>query len=296
MLSCTSLTGPGGGDGSQRGRQVYDVVMIDEATQALEAECWIAILRAKKVILAGDHLQLPPTVKSITTSRSQSAKTKQSSPKSGNDKKKSTTKAGKAGASTSEKSKSKGEAKPAKPTKPTLEYTLFDRLLDLHGPGIKRMLNVQYRMNDMIMKFPSKELYEDKLVAHESVKEHLLCDLPGVEKTDETTVPIVFIDTSGCELRESSEGGSDNDFEVGESRYNEGEAEIVVEYIQKLTSSGLPPTSIAVITPYNGQVTLLTTLLRPTYPDLEIGSVDGFQGREKEAIVISLVRSNEKGE
>lgn len=108
------------------------MVIIDEASQALEAQCWVPLLRAKKVVLAGDHLQLPPTIKSLNSKS-------KSHPK--------------------EKKDEDGIIKGM-----TLEKTLFDRLLMIHGPGIKRMLTTQYRMHEKIMRFPSDELYESKLV------------------------------------------------------------------------------------------------------------------------------------
>ncbi|KAI9208347.1 P-loop containing nucleoside triphosphate hydrolase protein [Polychytrium aggregatum] len=251
----------------------FDTVLIDEATQALEPECWIAIMKAKRVILAGDHLQLPPTVKS------------------------------------QKKKDGKKTSKPGKPYVPTsLETTLFDRMLDLYGDTVKRMLTVQYRMHEAIMGFSSKELYKSKLVADPSVKERLLMDLDDVAETDETSVPLVFIDTAGCALFERVDGGSDTgegsngggpgklpDLS-GDSKFNEGEAQLVVKHVEGLVRAGVPDTEIAVISPYNAQVSYLKTLLSEAYPGMEIGSVDGFQGREKEAVVISLVRSNDQRE
>ncbi|KAL2920015.1 Vacuolar protein sorting-associated protein 41 [Polyrhizophydium stewartii] len=250
----------------------FDTVLIDEATQALEAECWIAILKGKRLVLAGDHLQLPPTVISVNSSSKVSGGKKP-------------------------KSKSSGP----KSSLPSLEYTLFDRLLDLHGTSIKRLLNVQYRMNERIMKFSSDELYEGKLVAHESVKDRLLTDIDGIEHTDDTTIPLLLVDTSGQEMHEMLEAddnaasGRGSDL-GGDSKLNRGEAEIVARHVNALVKAGVPATEIAVITPYNAQVNLLQAMLKETFPGLEIGSVDGFQGREKDAVVISLVRSNDEGE
>ncbi|KAJ5644557.1 hypothetical protein N7507_010568 [Penicillium longicatenatum] len=257
-----------GAGGHQLKNQNFDVVIIDEASQALEAQCWISLMSAEKVVLAGDHLQLPPTVKS-----------------------------------TNQKSKD-GPQKDAPEDKEllkgfSLERTLFDRLLALHGPGIKRMLTTQYRMHDMIMRFPSDELYESKLMAADSVKARLLVDLPyEVRGTDDTQEPLVFWDTQGGDFPEKTEDAeiSKKETLLGESKSNEMEALVVARHVDNLVDAGVRPEDIAVITPYNGQRALLSQMLREKYPGLELGSVDGFQGREKEAVVVSLVRSNEEHE
>jgi len=160
------------------------------------------------------------------------------------------------------------------------------------------MLKVQYRMHSQICEFPSKTLYSSKLIPHESVVSHLLCDLPDVrtkykeEDKEILGTPVVFFDTAGCEYYERLEGDGDEG-----SRCNENEATIVKNWVESLVGCGVRPSQIGVITPYQAQVTLLTSRLRPLYgPQLEIGSVDGMQGREKEAIIISLVRSNETRE
>ncbi|KAI8802126.1 DNA helicase [Cladochytrium replicatum] len=275
------------GSGSKKlMKENFDVVLIDEATQALEPECWIAMLKAKRVILAGDHLQLPPTVKSKPKKIKEikGSKAKKAEARKGSD--------------TSEASKADDSPKPGVVELPsTLESTLFDRMLKQHGNKIRKMLNIQYRMNEMIMKFSSKEFYEGKLTAHSSVKDHLLSDADKIKSTDETSVPVVFIDTAGCEMRERSE---EDDAPAGDdsaqSKYNEGEAELVVQYVEKLTSAGVNPSDIGIISPYNAQVTRLRNTLKEKYPQLEIDTVDGFQGREKEAIIVTLVRSNDKGE
>lgn len=104
--------------------------------------------------------------------------------------------------------------------------------------------------------------------------------------------PVVFFDTAGCEYFERLDGDGDEG-----SRCNENEVTIVKNWVEKLVEVGIQPKQIAIITPYQAQVTLLTSTLRPTYgPDLEIGTVDGMQGREKEVIIISLVRSNDTRE
>lgn len=129
-------------------------------------------------------------------------------------------------------------------------------------------------------------MYSGKLTSAPSVKEHLLCELPKVKKTEETSSALFFIDTTGCSLYETE---SKDD----ESKSNEGEAEVVVKHVNNLLEAGVQEHEIAVITPYNAQVGILRSKLSVAHPKIEIGSVDGFQGREKEAVVISLVRSND---
>ncbi|XP_015911293.2 DNA-binding protein SMUBP-2 [Parasteatoda tepidariorum] len=176
-----------------------------------------------------------------------------------------------------------------KAAKEGLAITLMERLLKLYGDSIKKMLTVQYRMNNAIMQWPSEHLYENKLVADESVSSHLLNGLPGVEDNENTSIPLLLIDTAGCDLCELQ---SEDD----ESKGNEGEADLVRHHVESLIKSGMHPSDIAVITPYNLQVDLIKSRLSSKFPELEIRSVDGFQGREKEAIVLSLVRSNNIGE
>lgn len=302
--------------GRQLRNHIFDVVIIDEATQALEAVCWIPIFKAKKLILAGDPMQLPPTVLSInkdfktrTNKKAQppsKEKPADSKSKGGQNSKPETV-----AESDSERTDSDSEEEPmqapvavsnaSKPPslKPprTLETTLFDRLEKMYGPSIKRMLQVQYRMHSQICEFPSKTLYESKLESHDSVASHLLSDVVQAEGDEETMkevleTPVVFFDTAGCEYFERLEGDGDEG-----SRCNENEATVVKQWIDKLTSMGVLASQIAVITPYQAQVTLLTSLLRPQYGSvLEIGTVDGMQGREKDAVIISLVRSNDKRE
>ncbi|KAF3127616.1 hypothetical protein TWF703_009870 [Orbilia oligospora] len=231
----STLHGAGGRDII---RQNFDVVIIDEAGQALEAQSLIPLVRGpSKCILAGDHLQLPPTIP--RTDKTSSLR--------------------------------------------KLELSLFERIIKLHGPLIKRTLSVQYRMHEMIMKYPSIGLYDSLLLADVSVRSHLLSDLPNVIKTDETQEPLVFWDTN------PHGGFGEDDTGAHESKSNAMEAE-----------AGVQPKDIAIITPYNAQVALLSGLIKSEFPDefseIEIGSVDGFQGREKEAILLSLVRSNEKKE
>lgn len=263
----------GAGGFQLRGEQ-FDVVLIDEASQALEAQCWVPLLQADKVVLAGDHLQLPPTIKSLNS------KVKGKATKKGD---------------------GEGEAEEVIIKGMTLETTLFDRLLAMHGEGIKRMLTTQYRMHETIMRFPSDELYEGKLIAAEAVKARLLTDLPyEVQDTEDTREPLVFWDTQGGDFPEASEEEGVNKKAgkglIGESKSNEMEAALVRLHVKNLVDAGVKPEDIAVVTPYNAQLALLSGPLKEAFPGIELGSVDGFQGREKEAIIVSLVRSNGDGE
>lgn len=222
-----------GAGGFQLKEEEFDVVIIDEASQALEAQCWVPLLSAKKAICAGDHLQLPPTIKSLNSK----AKTK-----------------------TKSKDESTSTIRGA-----TLETTLFDRLLALHGPSIKRMLTTQYRMHENIMRFPSDELYEGKLIAAEAVRARLLKDLPyEVDATDDTTEPLIFIDTQGGDFPEKNEDEQQDAADgkkkltksmlYGESKSNEMEAALVRQQVRNLVEAGVRPEDIAVVTPYNAQV------------------------------------------
>ncbi|KAI1142760.1 DNA helicase [Hypoxylon sp. FL0543] len=272
-----------GAGGYQLKKEEFDVVIIDEASQALEAQCWVPLLAAKKAVCAGDHLQLPPTVKSTNSKVKPKAKVK-----------------GKEGEKEGEGGVIKGVS---------LETTLFDRLLKLHGPNIKRMLTTQYRMHEKIMRFPSDELYEGRLVATDAVKERLLRDLEyGVKDTEDTSEPVVFIDTQGGDYPEKNEEEEDKEGKdgkdkkkatvrsmFGESKSNEMEAALVRQHVKKLVEAGVRAEDIAVVTPYNAQLGLLAPL-KEAFPGIELGSVDGFQGREKEAVIVSLVRSNTEGE
>ena len=219
----------------------FDRVVIDEAAQALEAACWIPMPRGRRVVLAGDHRQLPPTIQSEEAARG------------------------------------------------GLARTLFERLIESpHGPTLARMLSVQYRMHERIMGWSAGRLYGGKLTAAPAVRSHLLTDLPDVVANDWTSEALCFVDTAGCGHEESQ--GDDEG-----SKSNPGEAELVVRIVTALREANVPAAAIAVITPYNAQVQLLRSRLGGE-PELEIGTVDGLQGREKEAVVVSLVRSNEQGE
>jgi superfamily I DNA and/or RNA helicase len=235
-IVCATLTGL---DSEVLGRRYFDLLVIDEACQSTEPGCWIPLLRVNKVVLAGDHCQLPPTI-------------------------------------LSREAMAEG-----------FGISLLERLAGLYGPQITRRLKVQYRMHANIMAFSSREFYDNELIADESVSSHLLRDLPGVVSSSVTDRPVEFIDTAGASYDEEQEPD-------GESRLNPQEANLVVAQVQALLQAGLDPTQIAVIAPYSAQVRHLRDRLRVT--GLEIDSIDGFQGREKEAVVISLVRSNPTGE
>jgi DNA polymerase alpha-associated DNA helicase A len=228
--------------------QEFDVIIVDEASQALEAQCWVPLLwvKANKLVLAGDHLQLPPTIKSLNSKESKAAK--KDAKKSKDDSKK---------AEEGEKKSTEASAKPAKGM--TLETTLFDRLLALHGPSIKRMLTTQYRMHEKIMRFPSDELYESKLIAAEAVKDRLLKDLPyDVKETEDTQEPLVFWDTQGGDFPEKTEDDAvtkgSKGMSLGDSKSNEAEAALVKIHVSNLIEAGVKAEDIAVVTPYNAQV------------------------------------------
>lgn len=220
----------------------FDLVVIDEAAQALEVACWIALLKGPRCILAGDHLQLPPTIQSVEAEK-------------------------------------KGMGK-----------TLFERLTEAYGEEITSMLTVQYRMHEHIMSWSSKELYNNKIKAHSSVAGHMLYDLEEVTRSSSTEPTIVLIDTTGCDMEEVKD--------EEESTMNEGEAAVSIAHAKLLVESGVNASDIGIITPYAAQVTCLKMMRNKDakLKDLEISTVDGFQGREKEAIIISMVRSNSKKE
>ena len=233
---CATTTGL---DENLLGDRRFDLVVIDEACQTAEPGCWIPINRADRVVLAGDHRQLPPTVLSTEAQRQ------------------------------------------------GYGISLFERLAEHDAQHLLRRLDTQYRMHAAIMDFSSLEFYEAELAAHESVISHRLCDLPGIASNSLTERPLEFLDTAGA--------GYDEELEPdGESRRNPSEADLVAAKVRALLDSGILARDIGVITPYAAQVRLLRTKL--AIDGLEIDTVDGFQGREKEAIVISLVRSNDSGE
>ncbi|PIA18593.1 P-loop containing nucleoside triphosphate hydrolase protein [Coemansia reversa NRRL 1564] len=253
-----------GAGGKIDGIGKFDVVIIDESTQSLEGECWIAASKAPKLILAGDHHQLPPTLKSHVNQRARM------------------------------RNAAAGTISSAS--------TMFERVRSMFGDTVCYMLTTQYRMHFDIMKVPSEYLYESQLVAHSSVTAHVLSDMSMVRKNVDTATPLVLIDTAGADIAESFEPVKWVDTKrlgrsvrVNKSKINAGEAQLAIEHVARLISSGLSAKNIAIISPYSGQVRLLKLLCK-RFPAVEIGSVDGFQGCEKEAVILSLVRSNENGE
>ncbi len=217
----------------------FDLVVIDEACQCTEPGIWQAVLRADRLVLAGDHCQLPPTVLSDEASRE------------------------------------------------GMRKSLMQRLIEREGESVFRRLTVQYRMHETIMKFSSDTFYEGSLVADNSVRAHRLCDLSGVDEMPLTCNPIELIDTAGAEFAEELEPD-------GESKLNVKEANLIVRLVRELIEAGVAPDQIAIIAPYAAQVRRLRNKIE--IPELEIDTVDGFQGREKEAVLLTMVRSNDRGE
>lgn len=215
----------------------FHTVVIDEAGQALEPACWIPILKAEKVVMAGDHYQLPPTVKS--------------------------NQAGLQG----------------------LYHTLMEKCVALHPQAVS-MLEEQYRMHRDIMNYSSRVFYEEKLIAHQSVAEHLL---------HEGSTALNFIDTAGCGFDEKTEGTST--YNPEEATFLFRHLHILAAELSNVYSKNDFPT-IAVISPYRRQVELMQEMLRE-HPDLKqysgriaVNTIDSFQGQERDIVYISLVRSN----
>lgn len=222
-------------------RRRFDLVVIDEAGQSTEPASWIPLLKSNRLILAGDHQQLPPTVLSREALEGGYAK------------------------------------------------SMMERLNAIDSGLITKRLNMQYRMHEAIMNFSSGEFYDKGLIAFEGVKSRLLNDLSGFKalQLGEGDHPIDFVDTAGAGYEEEVESDSG-------SRLNRQEANFVGRKIDVLLAAGLRGEDIAVISPYSAQVRLLRE--RFADPTLEIDTIDGFQGREKEAVIITLVRSNDDQE
>ena len=249
----------------------FGTLFIDEAAQALEAACWIPMKRASRVILAGDHCQLPPTVKSIAALRA------------------------------------------------GLGKTLMERIAE-NKPEVVTLLKIQYRMNDEIMRFSSDWFYGGKVESAPQIKYRSVLDYDH---------PITWIDTSNEENQITIEGGdapedsasassaanqnSDLNFKeqfVGESfgRINKAEAELTLltlaEYFTKIGKQRVLSESIdvGIISPYRAQVQYLKKLIKkyeffkPYRRLISVNTVDGFQGQERDVILISLVRSNDEGQ
>lgn len=221
----------------------YSTLFIDEAAQALEAACWIAIRKAGRVILAGDHCQLPPTVKSIMA------------------------------------------------LKGGLGKTLMERIVE-NKPETVTLLKMQYRMNEQIMKFSSEWFYNGMVESAPTVSHRGILDYD---------IPMMWIDTAECDGKEEF---------VGENfgRINRAEAEMTLQtlqqYLEKIGKQRILEESIdvGIISPYRAQVQLLRKELRkreffrPYRHLLTVNTVDGFQGQERDIILISLVRSNDGGD
>ena len=235
-IVCATLTGL---DRDLIWKQHFDWCIVDEASQSTEAASWAPLQYADRLVLAGDHFQLPPTV-------------------------------------ISSEAVAKG-----------FDISLMERLMQLYGSRISRRLSIQYRMHHEIMDFSSKEFYEMSLNAHPSVEFHLLSDLLKIQSNDLVNTAIHFIDTAGASYDEASDPN-------GDSRFNLSEAQLANQKVIELLACGLAEADIAVISPYSAQVRLLRECILQT--DVEIDSVDGFQGREKEVVIVSLVRSNLENE
>lgn len=221
---------------------IFTTLFIDEAAQALEAACWIAIGKADRVILAGDHHQLPPTIKCIEAARG------------------------------------------------GLDRTLMQKVA-ANKPETVSLLKIQYRMHEDIMRFSSHWFYQDELKAAPEVSQR------GILAYD---TPIVWFDTADCDFEEDRLSES-------MSRINKQEAVLLVEqlqsYIEKITKERVLDESIdfGLISPYKSQVQYIRGLIKrnaffkPFRKLITVHTVDGFQGQERDVIMISLVRANDQG-
>ncbi len=237
----------------------FDCAIVDEATQAPDPLLLVALARAKVGVLAGDPHQLGPVVTGGPLAEA------------------------------------------------TLSSTIFERLASAGSPGPEAtgavMLEQQHRMHAQIMTFPSRTMYGERLRAAPAVAAHTLDQL-AVTPDPLRPGPLWLIDTAGKDWIEErtdfDPGGSLTNapaFHFDPSTFNAGNAERVAAEARRLLSRGLPPTEIAIIAAYSAQARRLRELLRAERAaGLEIGTVDGFQGREKEAVIVDLVRSNEHGE
>ncbi len=227
-----------GADASLLGGQRFDVVVLDEATQAVTPVALVALARARKVVLAGDPRQLPPTVVDVAAA------------------------------------------------KEGLGRSLFEVLAE-RWPEAVTMLTVQHRMSEALMAFPSASMYGGKLVATPEVAGQRLEDL-GVTLDPGREGPLHYIDVAG-------RGWDEQRPEDNPSTSNPQQAERTAQEARRLLERGLPARDLAIITPYQAQARLLRDLLRPELArGLDVGTVDGFQGREKEAVIVDLVRSNDE--
>ena len=231
--------------------QKFGTLFIDEAAQALEAACWIPIRKVSRVILAGDHCQLPPTVKSFAA------------------------------------------------LKAGLGKTLMERIVE-NKPEVVTLLKMQYRMNEEIMRFSSDWFYGNQVESAPEVKYRSILDLD---------IPMTWIDTSEFELPEDSSLTFKEEF-VGESfgRINKAEAELTLlaleNYFKKIGKERIldERIDVGIISPYRAQVQYLRRQLKkkewvkPFRHLISVNTVDGFQGQERDIILISLVRANDEGQ
>ena len=231
--------------------QKFGTLFIDEAAQALEAACWIPLRRVTRVIFAGDHCQLPPTVKSFAA------------------------------------------------LKAGLGKTLMERIVE-NKPEVVTLLKMQYRMNEEIMRFSSEWFYGNQVESAPEVKYRSILDLD---------IPMSWIDTSEFELSEDSNLTFKEQF-VGESfgRINKAEAELTLlaleNYFEKIGKARIldERLDVGIISPYRAQVQYLRRQLKkkeffkPYRHLISVNTVDGFQGQERDIILISLVRANDEGQ
>ena len=168
-----------------------------------------------------------------------------------------------------------------------LNTSLLEKLINQHKSTLSRQLTIQFRMHNDIMKFSSQEFYDNLLIADASISSRLLADLEGVIKDELTEQPVHFIDTAGGGFNEEQEIG-------GTSIQNVQEANLVIHKVEKLIKLGVQPQHITVLSPYTAQVRYICESIG--HDQVKIASIDGFQGRENEVVVISLVRSNPKKE
>lgn len=140
--------------------------------------------------------------------------------------------------------------------------------------------------NDLIVGFSLINVYENKLLSHSSCSAGLLCDLDGVSNDDLARFPLVFIDTTGQEEAEMDDG---------DSKFNNQEADLAVKHISALIECGVSAMDIGVISPYSAQTRRIRNILKEKWPQVVCSSIDGFQGREKQVIILSLVRCNDTG-
>lgn len=229
-----------GADSRLLGDEHFDLVVLDEATQAPDPLALVALGRAPRAVLAGDPRQLPPTVIDSQAERE------------------------------------------------GLGRTLFERVGERHAEALT-LLEIQHRMHAALMRFPSASMYEHRLVAAPAAAARDLGTLSGVLADPLRPGPLVFIDTAG-------KGWEEQRTQEDPSTRNPDQAARVVLEVMRFLARGVAPEDIAVITPYEAQARLLRGGLADARGrGLEVGTIDGFQGREKEVVVVDLVRSNDEG-